>query len=120
MMIWSSVTRVGTGIPVYYLKRVSLEQFPAEGEQWDCNTGKCFKRLLCFVFLHNRSDFCRYMSWHGDAKFSREFCMEIPNYLGKFACGCQIPFLVGDTKNTEGVPKSLGDFTRGCRCYKEI
>ena len=39
-MIWSSVTRVGTG----HLKCVVLEQFPAEGEQWDCN--KCFKRLL--------------------------------------------------------------------------
>ena len=35
---------------------------------------------------------------------SREFCMGIP-----------IPCVLGDTKNTEGVPKSLGDFTRGCR-----
>ena len=29
-----------------------------------------------------------------------------------FAWGCQIPCLVGDTKNTEGVPKSLGNLTR--------
>ena len=27
--------------------------------------------------------------------------------------GIQIPCLLGDTKNTEGVPKSLGDLTRG-------
>jgi len=25
------------------------------------------------------------------------------------------PRLVGDTKNTEGVPKSLGNLTRGCQ-----
>ena len=41
---------------------------------------------------------------HGDSKFSREFCM-----------GFQIPCLLGDTKNTEGVPKSLGDLTQGCQ-----
>ena len=41
---------------------------------------------------------------HGDAKFSREFRM-----------GCRIPCSVGDTKNTDGVPKSLGDLTRGCQ-----
>ena len=29
--------------------------------------------------------------------------------------GIQIPCLLGDTKNTEGVPKSLGDLTRGCQ-----
>ena len=29
--------------------------------------------------------------------------------------GFQIPCLLGDTKNTEGVPKSLGDLTRGCQ-----
>ena len=39
---------------------------------------------------------------HGDAKFSPDF-----------AWGCQILCLVGDTKNTEGVPKFLGDLTRG-------
>ena len=41
---------------------------------------------------------------HGDAKFSREVCM-----------GCRIPCSVGDTKNTEGVPQSLGDLTQGCQ-----
>ena len=41
---------------------------------------------------------------HGDAKFSKEFCM-----------GCRNPCSVGDTKSTEGVPKSLGNLTRGCR-----
>ena len=49
---------------------------------------------------------------HGDAKFPREFSMEMP---GNFAWGCQITCSVGDTKNTEGVPKSLGDLTRGCQ-----
>ena len=39
-----------------------------------------------------------------DAKFSREFCMGMPNSL-----------LGGDTKNTEGVPKSRGDLTRGSK-----
>ena len=29
--------------------------------------------------------------------------------------GIQIPCLLGDTKNTEGVPKSLGDLTQGCQ-----
>ena len=29
--------------------------------------------------------------------------------------GIQIPCLLGDTKNTEGIPKSLGDLTRGCQ-----
>ena len=28
--------------------------------------------------------------------------------------GIQIPCLLGDTKNTEGVQKPLGDLTRGC------
>ena len=42
--------------------------------------------------------------FHGDAKFSREFCMR-----------CQIPCAVGDTKNTEGVPKFLGYLTQGCQ-----
>ena len=37
----------------------------------------------------------------------------MPNSLGNFAWGSQIPCSVGDTKNTEGVPKSLGDLTRG-------
>ena len=41
---------------------------------------------------------------HADTKFSREFCM-----------GSQIPCSVGDAKNTEGVPKSLGDLTWGCQ-----
>ena len=41
---------------------------------------------------------------HGDAKFSREFCV-----------GCQIPCSVGDTKITEGGPKSLGHLTWGCQ-----
>ena len=41
--------------------------------------------------------------------------MEMPNSLGNFAWGCRIPCLVGDTKNTEGVPKSLGELTRGCQ-----
>ena len=50
---------------------------------------------------------------HGDAKFSREFYMGIPNSLGNFAWGCQIPCSMGATKNTEGVPKPLGDLTRG-------
>ena len=39
-----------------------------------------------------------------DAKFSRNY-----------AWGCQIPCSVGDTKSTEGVPKSLGDLARGCQ-----
>ena len=39
--------------------------------------------------------------------------MGILNSLGNFAWGCQIPCLVGDTKNTEVVPKSLGDLTLG-------
>ena len=39
--------------------------------------------------------------------------MGMPNSLGNFAWGCQIPCSVGDTKNTEGVPKSLGDLARG-------
>ena len=77
-------------------------------------------RDCCILYSYITSDFCRYMSWHGDAKFSREFCMGIPNSLEEFAWGCQILCLVGDTKNTEGVPKSLGDFSRGCRCYKEV
>ena len=29
--------------------------------------------------------------------------------------GIQIPCLLGDTKNTEGAPKSLGDLSRGCQ-----
>ena len=37
-----------------------------------------------------------------DAKFSREFCM-----------GWRILCSVGDTKNTEGVPKSLGNLIGG-------
>ena len=52
---------------------------------------------------------------NGDAKFSRELCMGMPNSLGNFACGRQIPCSVGDTKSTEGVPKSLGDLARGCQ-----
>ena len=52
---------------------------------------------------------------NGDAKFSRELCMGMPNSLGNFAWGCQIPCSVGDTKSTEGVPKSLGDLARGCQ-----
>ena len=52
---------------------------------------------------------------HGDAKFSREFRIGMPSFLGNFAWGCQIPRLVEDTKNTEGVPKSLGDLTRGAK-----
>ena len=31
--------------------------------------------------------------------------------------GIQIPCLLGDTKNTEGVPKSLGDLTWGCQIH---
>ena len=46
MMIWSTVTHVGTGTSLSV--SVSLEQFPAEGEQWNCN--KCFKWLFyCIV-----------------------------------------------------------------------
>ena len=52
---------------------------------------------------------------NGDAKFSRELCMGMPNSLGNFAWGRQIPCSVGDTKSTEGVPKSLGDLARGCQ-----
>ena len=40
--------------------------------------------------------------------------MGMPNSLGNFAWGFRIPCLLGDTKNTEGVPKSLGDLTLGC------
>ena len=29
--------------------------------------------------------------------------------------GIQIPYLLGNTKNTEGVPKFLGDLNRGCQ-----
>ena len=74
-------------------------------------TGMDFQ-YCCIVCLHkgvitevillydlNARDFL-----HGDAKFSREFCM-----------GWQIPCSVGDTKNTERVPKSLGNLTRGCQ-----
>ena len=43
------------------------------------------------------------------AQFSREICMGMLNSLGNFAWRCQIPS--SDTKNTEGVPKSLGDLT---------
>ena len=39
--------------------------------------------------------------------------MGMPNSLGNFAWGRQIPCSVGDTKSTEGVPKSLGDWARG-------
>ena len=40
--------------------------------------------------------------------------MRIPNSLGNFAWGSKFPAcLLWDTKNTEGVPKSLGDLTRG-------
>ena len=46
---------------------------------------------------------------------AREFSIEMPNSLGNFAWGCQIPCSVGDTKSTEGVLKSLGDLTRGCQ-----
>ena len=43
--------------------------------------------------------------------------MGILNFLGNFAWGCQIPCLVGDTKNTEGVPKSLGYLTQRCQIF---
>ena len=99
---------------------MGLEIFPAEGEQWNCN--QCFS-ACCIVILHkgaiievilvyelNAREF-----FHGDAKFSREFGMGMPNSLGDFAWGCRILCSVGDTKNTEGVPKSLGDLTRGCQ-----
>ena len=43
----------------------------------------------------------------------REFCMGMPNSVGNSAWGRQIPSLVGDTKNTEGVPKSLRNFDLG-------
>ena len=39
--------------------------------------------------------------------------MGILNSLGNFAWGCEIPCLMGDTKNIEGVPKSLGDLLGG-------
>ena len=42
-------------------------------------------------------------------------CMGMPNSLGNFARGCQIPCSVGDTKSTEGLSKSLGDLARGCQ-----
>ena len=80
-----------------------LEQFPAEGQQWNCN--QCFKWLLYCKILHRvpqqkylntRGLFlCRYQILqgilHGDAKFSREFCMGMPNSLGNFAWDAKFP-----------------------------
>ena len=116
------------------VKCVGLGQFPPEGQQWNCN--QCFK--CCIVILHkgaitemiliydlNARDFL-----HGDAKSSRNFAS---NSLGNFAwgtifsrefawgaefssefcMGCRILCSVGDTKNTEGIPKFLGNLTRG-------
>ena len=51
--------------------------------------------VICVYGLNARDFF------NGDAKFSREFCM-----------GCGIPCSVVDSKNTERVPKSLGDLTQ--------
>ena len=68
--------------------------------------------LNAIKYLHGDAKFSRGIL-HRGFEFSREFCMGIPNSLGNFAWGCQIPCLVGDTKNTEVVPKSLGDLTRG-------
>ena len=39
----------------------------------------------------------------------------MPNSPGNFAWRFRIPCSVGDTKITEGVPKSLGDLTWGCQ-----
>ena len=41
--------------------------------------------------------------------------MGMPNSLGNFARGCQIPCSVGDTKSTEGLSKSLWDLALGCQ-----
>ena len=39
--------------------------------------------------------------------------MGMPNSLGNFAWDAEFPVqYIGDTKNTEGVPKSLGGLTR--------
>ena len=51
---------------------------------------------------------------HGDAKFSREFCIGIPNSLGNFAWGCQIPCLVGIPKTLRGFQNPREFLTGEC------
>ena len=82
----------------------------------------------CIVILHKGAiteviivyDLNAREFFHGDAKFSREFCMGMPNSVGNFEWGRQFPSSVGDIKNNEGVPNSLRDFdlvvpnSRGC------
>ena len=82
---------------------MSLKQLfhHAEGEQWNCN--KCFQVIVVFlpkgaiteVILVYDLNAIKYL--HGDAKFSREFCMGIsnscmgmPNSLANFAWGFRI------------------------------
>ena len=111
---------------LYHLKCVSLEQFPAEGEQWNCN-----KKWLLYCSLKYKGAITEViLEWlecylHRDAKFSREFCMRMPNSLGNFAWGFQIPkgIMLEDAKFPVwwGIPKTpkrfqnpyIGDLTRG-------
>ena len=62
----------------------------AEGEQWNCNVSSDYCILTCKgaiteVILVYDLNAIKYL--HGDAKFSREFCIGVPNSLGNFAWG---------------------------------
>ena len=114
---------------------MGLEQFQAEGTIINVSSACCIvilqKGAITEViltydlnardFFHGDTKFSRNFArgcqillgiLHGDAKFSREFCMGMPNSLGNSAWDAEFPW---GTKNIEGVPKSLGDLTRGCQ-----
>ena len=105
MMVWLSVARVGTGTT----STVSLEQFPPCRRR----TMELFQVIVVFLPKGAITEVILvYEYLHGDAKFSREFCMGIPNSSGNFAWGCQIPFLLGDARFPVcwGIPKTLKGF----------
>ena len=71
---------------------MGLEQFPAKGTVINVSSACCIVILhkgaiteVILVYDLNARDF-----FHGDAKFSRECCMGVPNSPGNFAWGCQI------------------------------
>ena len=89
MMIRSSVTRVGTGttssVSVYSNFQQKRNNVTVVNVSSDCCIVLLHKGVITEVIDLNAREIL-----HGDAKFSREFYMGVPNSLGNFAWGCQI------------------------------